>query len=173
MTVRDLAARSAEPLDDRSLARLVGYAATRAALELRKVFHRHVGPLDLRPAEFSILMLLADNGPVAQRRLAQALGMAAPNLAATLDRMGEHGWIERVRRTDDRRSQRVHLTAAGERLADEARAVADTMEEPALGGLSRAERALLIELLRKVVVPHRAGAIAPSVQPSGELKRAA
>jgi DNA-binding MarR family transcriptional regulator len=173
MTVRDLASRSAESLDDRSLAHLVGYAASRAAFELRKVFHRHVGPLDLRPAEFSILMLLADNGPVAQLRLAQALDMAAPNLAATLDRMAERGWIERVRRTDDRRSQRVHLTPAGEGLATQARAVAETMEEPALGALSGAERALLIELLRKVAFPRHRDANAPSVQPAGELKRAA
>ena len=108
------------------------------------------GPLDLRPAEFSILMLLADNGPVAQRRLAQALDMAAPNLAATLDRMAGRGWIERVRDTDDRRSQRVHLTPAGERLVHEAQSIAATMEDPALGALSRAERALLVELLRKV-----------------------
>lgn len=149
-------------LDDRSLAHLVGYAASRAALEMRKVFQRHVGPLDLRIAEFSILMLLADNGPVAQRRLGQALDMAAPNMAVTLDRMAERGWIERVRNADDRRSQRVHLTAAGERLAGRARGIAGTMEDPALARLSRAERALLVELLRKVAVP-----------PPEELKRAA
>jgi len=169
-TVRDLAP---EALDDRSLAHLVGYAASRAALELRKVFQQNVGPLDLRPAEFSILMLLADNGPVAQRRLAQALDMAAPNLAATLDRMAERGWIERVRSTDDRRSQRVHLTPAGERLAQEARAVAGTMEEPALGGLSRAERALLIELLRKVAFHRRHQTTTRSPAAPRELKRAA
>lgn len=155
--------RSDGRLDDRSLAHLVGYAASRAALEMKKVFQRHVGPLDLRVAEFSILMLLADNGPVAQRRLGEALDMAAPNLAVTLDRMAERGWVERVRDADDRRSRRVHLTGAGERIAEEARTVAAAMEEPALSRLSRAERALLIELLRKVAfrTPHE------------ELKRAA
>jgi DNA-binding MarR family transcriptional regulator len=161
---------SREALDDRSLSHLVGYAASRAALELRKVFQQHVGPLDLRVAEFSILMLLADNGPVAQRRLGAALDMAAPNMAATLDRMAERGWIERVRSTDDRRSQRIHLTAAGGRLAGEAKAVAATMEEPALANLSRAERALLVELLRKVAAP---AAARPTRRASQEYPRAA
>jgi DNA-binding MarR family transcriptional regulator len=158
-------------LDDRSLAHLVGYAASRAALEMRKVFQQHVGPLDLRVAEFTILRLLADNGPVAQRRLAEALDMAAPNMAVTLDRMAARGWIERVRSTDDRRSQRVHLTAAGERLAAEADRIAASMEEPALAGLSRAERALLIELLRKVAAQRTAKKPTPHVDE--EMKRAA
>jgi len=141
----------ADRLDDRSLAHLVGYAASRAALEMRKVFQQHVGPLDLRVAEFTILRLLADNGPVAQRRLAEALDMAAPNMAVTLDRMAERGWIERVRSTRDRRAQQIHLTAAGRALAERTRRIAATMEDPALAALSRAERALLIELLRKIV----------------------
>ena len=116
-------------LDDRSLSHLVGYAASRAALD-----------------------------------------MAAPNMAVTLDRMAERGWIERVRSTDDRRSQRIHLTAAGERLAAEAKTIAETMEEPALAGLSRAERALLVELLRKVAAP---AAARPKHRASQEYPRAA
>ena len=68
-----------------------------------------------------------------------------------LDRMAERGWVERVRSTHDRRAQHIHLTPRGRALADRSRRIAATMEEPALGALSQAERALLIELLRKVV----------------------
>jgi DNA-binding MarR family transcriptional regulator len=42
------------------------------------------------------------------------------------------------------------LTARGRALAERTRRVSMTMEEPALAMLSAAERALLIELLRKI-----------------------
>ncbi|MDQ2928546.1 MAG: MarR family transcriptional regulator, partial [Pseudomonadota bacterium] len=60
------------------------------------------------------------------------------------------GWIERVRSTRDRRAQQIHLTRAGRALVERAKKIAATMEEPALAALSRAERALLIEMLRKL-----------------------
>ena len=138
-------------LDDSALAHLVGYAASRASLELRKVFTRHMEPHGLTTPQFSILMLVAGNGDVNQKQLGQALDISPPNMAVTLDRMAERGWIERVRSTRDRRAQQIHLTAAGRSLAERTRKIAATMEEPALAALSRAERALLIELLRKIV----------------------
>jgi DNA-binding MarR family transcriptional regulator len=137
-------------LDDTSLQHLVGYAASRAALELRKVFSAHMAPFDLRVAEFTILMLVVSNGDVNQKQLGRALDISPPNMAVTLDRMVESGWVERVRSTHDRRAQHIHLTAKGRALAERARRVSTTMEEHALVGLSRAERALLIELLRKI-----------------------
>jgi DNA-binding MarR family transcriptional regulator len=145
------AARKPGRLDDSGLFHLVGYAASRAALELRKVFTRHMEAFGLTTPQFSILMLVFDNGDVNQKQLGQALDISPPNMAVTLDRMAERGWIERVRSTRDRRAQQIHLTPAGRELAARTREIAATMEEPALEALSRAERALLIELLRKIV----------------------
>jgi len=145
------AARKPGRLDDSGLFHLVGYAASRAALELRKVFTRHMDAFGLTTPQFSILMLVFDNGDVNQKQLGQALDISPPNMAVTLDRMAERGWIERVRSTRDRRAQQIHLTPAGRALAARTREIAATMEEPALQALSRAERALLIELLRKIV----------------------
>jgi len=145
-----------EPRYHCGLFHLVGYAASRAALELRKVFTQHMEAFGLTTPQFSILMLVFDNGDVNQKQLGQALDISPPNMAVTLDRMAERGWIERVRSTRDRRAQQIHLTPAGRALAERTRRIAATMEEPALAGLSRAERALLIELLRKIVPPPEA-----------------
>jgi DNA-binding MarR family transcriptional regulator len=154
--VRGGVAPSAKPaprgLDDSALAHLVGYAASRAALEMRKVFSAHMEGFDLRVAEFTILMLVASNGDVNQKQLGQALDISPPNMAVTLDRMVERGWVERVRSTRDRRAQHIHLTAAGRALAERAYRISQTMEESALAVLSQAERALLIELLRKIAL---------------------
>src|SRR5204862_4464457 len=97
------AARKPGRLDDAGLYHLVGYPASRAALDLRKVFAAHMEPFGLSTQQFSILMLVADNGDVNQKQLGQALDISPPNMAVTLDRMAERGWIERVRSTRDRR----------------------------------------------------------------------
>jgi len=137
-------------LDASRLSHLVGYAASRAAITMRKIFARHMEPLDLKIVEFSILMLVAQNPQVNQKQLGQALDISAPNMAVTLDRMVERGWVERVRSMKDRRAQNIHLTAAGAQLVQRAEKIAATMEAPSLAMLSAAERALLIELLHKV-----------------------
>lgn len=140
----------AHDLDQSRLTHLVGYASTRASITMRRVFARHFGPLDLKVVEFSILMLVASNPQVNQKRLGTALDISPPNMAVTLDRMVERGWVERVRSTQDRRAQQIHLTAKGAELVQRAEKIASTMEQATLRVLSPAERALLIELLMKV-----------------------
>jgi DNA-binding MarR family transcriptional regulator len=137
-------------LDQSRLTHLVGYAATRASVELKKSFTKHMGPLQLKAVEFSILVLVASNEQVNQKQLGQALDVSPPNLAVTLDRMVERGWVERVRSTEDRRSQIVVLTKAGTQLVQKAEKIAATMENETLQVLSAAERLLLLELLLKV-----------------------
>jgi len=144
-------------LDASRLTHLVGYAASRAAIEMRKVFIRHMGALDLKIVDFSILMLVAANPEVNQKRIGQALDISAPNMAVTLDRLVERGWVQRVRSDRDRRAQHIHLTPKGRDLVQRAEKISLTMEDAALRVLSAAERALLIELLLKVV----AGSPAP------------
>jgi len=141
---------SGGPLDQSRLTPIAGYAASRAAIVLKKTFARHMAPLDLKVVEFSIGVLVASNPAVNQKQLCQALDFSPPAMAVTLDRMAERGWIERVRSTQDRRAQMIHLTPAGRELIERAERIAATMENAALRMLSPAERAMLIELMLKV-----------------------
>lgn len=140
-------------LDQSRLTALVGYAASRAAIELRKAFARHLGPLGLKVLDYSLLVLVASNPEVNQKQLGEALDVSAPNMAITLDRLVEAGWVERVRSTRDRRAMLIHLTPAGRQLVQRAERIAASMEQEPLRALSTAERALLVELLMKVVSP--------------------
>jgi len=140
----------AHALDQSRLTHLVGYAASRAAIEMRKVFAKNLGPLQLKVSEFSLLVLVASNPKVNQKQLGQALDISPPNMAVTIDKLVERGWVERVRSEQDRRAMQIHLTPAGVDLVQRAEKIASTMEAPALKALSAAERAMLIELLLKV-----------------------
>jgi DNA-binding MarR family transcriptional regulator len=140
----------ADALDQSRLTQLVGYASSRASIMMRRVFLKHLGPLDLKVVEYSILVLVASNPRVNQKQLGEALDISAPNMAVTLDRLVERGWVERVRGTRDRRAMHIHLTASGNELVKRAEKIAGTMENHTLRVLSAAEKALLIELLMKV-----------------------
>jgi len=141
---------SSQGLDHSRLTTLVGYVASRAAIVLRKDFERSLGPLGLKVLDYSLLVLVASNPEVNQKQLGEALDVSAPNMAITLDRLVERGWVERVRSTQDRRAMIIHLTAAGRDLVKRAQRIAATMEEDTLSVLSPAERALLVELLGKI-----------------------
>jgi DNA-binding MarR family transcriptional regulator len=80
--------------------------------------------------------------------------LSSPNLTMLIDRMQAKHWLRRERNPADRRSQMIVLSAEGLVLARRAQAAAKTMEHGLLRHLSRAERAMLIELLTKVAA-HR------------------
>lgn len=134
------------PLSD-----VLGYHIAQAAVTTVDLFERHVGqPFGLRKVEYSLLLLVLANGPLSPKKLAQALALSAPNMTLLLDRLQERGLLRRERSQVDRRSQNVVLTDEGHRIAKASGAAAVPMESALFDRLSRAEHAMLIELLRKV-----------------------
>jgi DNA-binding MarR family transcriptional regulator len=130
---------------------VLGYHVAQAAVTTYATFDQFIGePFGLRKVEYSLLMLLLANGPLSPKRLGQALALSAPNLTLLLDRLQARALIRRERSATDGRSHNIVLTPAGQRLADDSASAAAPMEAVLDDRLSRAERLMLIELLRKV-----------------------
>ena len=142
---------AAPVLDDRALLRLTGYNVARANIRMLRAFHSHLGEAALRPAEFSALVLIASNPGINQKQLGDALDISPPNLAVMLDQLSGRGLLKRVRSAVDRRLQHPHLTRSGEKLLEQANLLAAAMERQILEVLTAGERAILIELLQKLV----------------------
>lgn len=70
-----------------------------------------------------------------------------------IDRLAEHGLVERLPSPDDRRGVLVQLTPAGLRTVDDALADLLVVERELLGDLPVADREQLAQLLRTVVAP--------------------
>jgi DNA-binding MarR family transcriptional regulator len=74
------------------LAGLVGFHLAQAQLVATRAFDAHVGePLGLRKVEFSLLLLLHANGPLAPKQLARGLALTAPALTLLMDRLQAQG----------------------------------------------------------------------------------
>ncbi|MDT7835765.1 MarR family winged helix-turn-helix transcriptional regulator [Aquabacterium sp. OR-4] len=134
-----------------ALEEVLGFHLATATVTTMDTFYRHVGePLNLRKVEYSLLLLLLANGPLPPKRLGQALALSAPNLTLLLDRLQQRELIRRERSEADRRSHNVVLTPEGQRVAEAGATAAVPMERELDSRLTRAERLMLIELLRKV-----------------------
>lgn len=136
------------PISLGPLTGIVGYHVAQAAVTTYGAFESHIGrPFGLRKVEFSLLMLLMANGPLSPKRLGATLTLTAPNLTLLLDRLQDRGLLRRERNPHDGRSQHIVLTDKGQRLARDSAAASLPMERELQGTLSRAEHAMLIELL--------------------------
>lgn len=141
-----------DALDQSAMQHLIGYRLTLAEVASRRVFQRHIGvPLELRPVEFTILMLLLSNGRATPKQLAATLGVSPPNVTVLVDRLEERALLRRQRSDTDGRAQHLLLTDKGTTLARRAQQVSQGMEAGLLAALSAAERAMLAELLHKLV----------------------
>ena len=133
---------------------IVGFHIARAAVTTLGAFERFIGkPFALRKSEFSLLMLVSANAAIAPKRLARALAVTAPKLTLLLDRLQARSLLKRERNPEDGRSQHIVLTAKGAKLAHDAAAAGQAMEHELQAGLSAAEHAMLIELLKKLGEP--------------------
>lgn len=69
--------------------------------------------------QLHVLFLLESDGPRQMGQLADQLDVSLPNVTGIVDRMVEHGLVERTRDADDRRLVVVRTTDAGRRTVEE------------------------------------------------------
>ncbi len=138
-------------LEEGRLHDLLGYQLAQASIVTDIDFSREVGtPMDLKRVEFTILQLLKENADVTSTRLAKALAISAPGMTVWLDRLAARGLVRRERSATDARSQHLRLTTAGKSLVTKAMNTLLTNDAASTRNLTPGERALLLELLRKV-----------------------
>jgi DNA-binding MarR family transcriptional regulator len=95
------------------LSDLLGYSLKRAQLKVFDDFLHCVAPLQLTPAQFSVLILLERNPGRNQTEIANTLGILRPNFVAMLDVLEGRGFCTRMRSSNDRRSHVLVLTDKG------------------------------------------------------------
>src|ERR1700720_4760419 len=104
------AATEAAALQMGELSELLGYSLKRAQLRIFEDFLRCVAPLQLTPAQFSVLLLLDKNPGRNQTEIANTLGIVRPNFGATLDGLESPDLWARIRSHNARRSHILVLT---------------------------------------------------------------
>ena len=144
------------PLQMGELSELLGYSLKRAQLKVFEDFLRCVAPLQLTPAQFSVLLLLDRNPGRNQTEIANTLGILRPNFVAMLDGLESRDLCARIRSTNDRRSHILVLTDKGRAVLARAKKLVATKHEARLNELlGPANRAALLAMLAKIAESFR------------------
>jgi DNA-binding MarR family transcriptional regulator len=88
------------------------YALRRAARLMTQHYDRLMRPAGLRTTQFTLLVTLAEAGPMPMTRLAVRLGLERTSLTRNLKPLAAKGWVV-VAADADRRVHTVVITAAG------------------------------------------------------------
>jgi DNA-binding MarR family transcriptional regulator len=133
------------------LSELLGYSLKRAQLKVFEDFLRCVAPLQLTPAQFSVLLLVDRNPGRNQTEIANTLGILRPNFVAMLDGLESRELCARMRSTNDRRSHILVLTDKGRAVLARAKKLVAAKHEARLNELlGPANRAALLAMLAKI-----------------------
>jgi len=134
------------------LSELLGYSLKRAQLKIFEDFLRCVEPLQLTPAQFSVLLLLDRNPGRNQTEIASTLGILRPNFVAMLDGLESRDLCARVRSTNDRRSHVLALTDKGRAVLARAKKLVASKHEARINELlGPTNRTALLAMLTKIV----------------------
>jgi DNA-binding MarR family transcriptional regulator len=131
----------------KALTGLAGYLIRQAQLWVFQDFNATLAPLELRPVQYSILIIIRDNPGLSQMALSQVLGIVRSGLVPLLDGLELKGLLERMASASDRRSHALHLTEGGRLLLVEADALVREHEKRLIKKVGPAGHKQLLQIL--------------------------
>ncbi len=134
-----------------------GYLANHMARLFATGLQRRIAPLGLAPAQFMVLLELWQEDGQTQSMLNHRLDVEQATMANTLSRMERDGLIERKPSDKDRRAKLIYLTGKSQGLQEHATQAALAQNDVALGLLSEAEKATLIDMMQRVISSMKRG----------------
>jgi len=132
------------------LAGKVGYALRRAQLAVFDEFITAFSEVELRPAQYAVLLLLDHTPGLKQSDVAGALGIQRANFVALFDGLERRGLAQRRPTPKDRRSYALYLTEAGKGVLARAAHLEAEYEAELDAKLGPGGRQQLLQLLRRV-----------------------
>ncbi|MGE0744532.1 MAG: MarR family winged helix-turn-helix transcriptional regulator [Rhodospirillales bacterium] len=144
---RATAAPGDRAVDLADLPNYTGYLLRRAQLAVFDDFSRTFAAVDLRPAQFSVLLVIQKNPGLKQSEVSAALGIQRTNFVALIDKLEKRGLVRREPVAGDRRAYALVLTAAGRETLREALAIQARNEKRLAAMLGPGGRERLLELL--------------------------
>lgn len=111
---------------------------------------RSVESFGLGVSDFAILELLLHKGPQNVNTIGRRVALTSGSITSAIDRLEAQGRVVRSDHPTDRRSRVVSLTSLGSAEARKAFTLHTKAMEDAAHGLSRSERDMLTQLLKKL-----------------------
>jgi len=134
-----------------------GYFIRRIQVWIFQDFIRTLASVNIRPAQYSVLVVIEANPGLSQSDIAALLGIERARLVHLLDRLEERGFVRRLQSRADRRSHALFLTREGRKGLKQIKSLAARHEARVADQLGADNRRLLIEILKDFGRPQPAG----------------
>ena len=133
------------------LSEAVLYRLRRAQLAVVQDFNDSLASIGLRPADFSVLIVVANNTDLKQSDVAEALGIQRANFVAIIDNLEAKGLLARRKSDTDRRVHFLDMTPDGSEMLSNLSEIWKHNEEKLISRLGGEKaRNQLINLLRRI-----------------------
>jgi DNA-binding MarR family transcriptional regulator len=133
------------------LSEAVLYRLRRAQLAVVQDFNDSLASIGLRPADFSVLIVVANNTDLKQSDVAEALGIQRANFVAIIDNLEAKGLLARRKSDTDRRVHFLDMTPDGREMLSNLSEIWKHNEEKLISRLGGEKaRNQLINLLRRI-----------------------
>jgi DNA-binding MarR family transcriptional regulator len=142
--------KAGRQLDLGGLEQFVGYALRRTQVAVFEDVITRLAAFDLRPAQYSVLLLVAENPGCKQTEIADALGIKRPNFVAMLHALERRKLLRRAPSSTDRRARILVLTAQGEEALQSAKIILKAHERQLAARLGAGGKSRLMGLLAKL-----------------------
>ena len=136
-------------LDLGSLNDRAGYFVRRFQVWIFQDFMRTLKGARIRPAQYSVLVLIGANPGLSQSDLADALGIERARMVRLLDELERRALTVRVPSTRDRRSHALFLTPDGRKSLERIEVLVARHEVHVIEKLGSARRKSLIKMLKE------------------------
>jgi DNA-binding MarR family transcriptional regulator len=137
---------------------LIGYMLRRAQIAVFQDIFRTFAEVGIRPAQFSVLTVIAHNPGRTQSQVSAALGIKRTNFVALLDSLERRGLAVRRPAPTDRRSHALHLTDAGKAAVRRLNKKVDKLEASMISQIGKDGRVALLALLHRLATGDRRAA---------------
>jgi MarR family 2-MHQ and catechol resistance regulon transcriptional repressor len=128
---------------------------------LQRLAIRSIESSEAGLSDFAVMEMLLHKGPQPVNEIGRRIELTSGAITTAVDRLEARGLVTREAHPNDRRARVVRLTVRGEEQAAEAFAAHKAAMDLAATGLSKAERATLIQLLKKLGTSAAERAAAP------------
>jgi MarR family transcriptional regulator for hemolysin len=135
----------------------------------RTAFDQRMKPLGITRSQWWVLTGVSRHGEegIAQTELAKVLDLGKVALGGLIDRLEERGFVERRADPQDRRVNKVHLTAKGNGVLEKMQKIGMEMNAKVMSGISLQRQHQLADVLHTM----KANLVAMDVVPGSKERR--
>ncbi|MNC16905.1 Transcriptional regulator SlyA [compost metagenome] len=134
-------------MDSSSPQQFLGFLLGSTYRRISTAFARVLKPYDITPEQWSVLLMIVDQGGINQKEVAASAAKDQPTTARIVELLQKKGFITKTMNTSDRRAFQLYATEEGKALINNTLTLEQQVIDTAVTGLTSEQ----LEQLRKML----------------------